>query len=183
MQKEILSFNKMHVEGDQVITATHDELLMKDGRVLKDTMSGLWNVSLGYSNQNIKQSMMNQIVKLPYASNFSGYHSATTEKYANEICKRTNMSRVYFTNSGSAAVETAIKLTGKNIAVCGKHSYHGSTILSANASDQDINKFWGIQNPMSVHKFEDADDLVSICNGLFDLSFVIIEPVLGAGGV
>jgi 4-aminobutyrate aminotransferase-like enzyme len=70
------------------------------------------------------------------------------------------MSRVYFTNSGSAAVETAIKLTGKEIAVCGKHSYHGSTILSANASDQDINKFWGIQNPMSVHKFEDVEDLI-----------------------
>ena len=183
MQKEILSFSKMHVEGDQVITATHDELLMKDGRVLKDTMSGLWNVTLGYSNNNIKQSMMNQLVKLPYASNFSGYHSQTTEQYANEICKRTNMSRVYFTNSGSAAVETAIKLTGKEIAVCGKHSYHGSTILSANASDQDINKFWGIQNPMSVHKFEDVDDLVSICNGLYDMSFVIIEPVVGAGGV
>ncbi len=183
MQKEILSFNKMHVEGDQVITATHDELLMKDGKVLKDTMSGLWNVTLGYSNNNIKQSMMNQLVKLPYASNFSGYHSLTTEKYAEEICKRTSMSRVYFTNSGSAAVETAIKLTGKEIAVCGKHSYHGSTILSANASDQDINKFWGIQNPMSVHKFEDVDDLISICKGLYDMSFVIIEPVVGAGGV
>jgi len=183
MQKEILSFSKMHVEGDQVITATHDELLMKDGRVLKDTMSGLWNVTLGYSNNNIKQSMMNQLVKLPYASNFSGYHSLTTEKYAEEICKRTNMSRVYFTNSGSAAVETAIKLTGKEIAVCGKHSYHGSTILSANASDQDINKFWGIQNPMSVHKFEDVEDLISICKGLYDMSFVIIEPVVGAGGV
>ena len=183
MQKEILSFSKMHVEGDQVITATHDELLMKNGRVLKDTMSGLWNVTLGYSNNNIKQSMMNQLVKLPYASNFSGYHSLTTEKYAEEICKRTNMSRVYFTNSGSAAVETAIKLTGKEIAVCGKHSYHGSTILSANASDQDINKFWGIQNPMSVHKFEDVDDLISICKGLYDMSFVIIEPIVGAGGV
>ena len=183
MQKEILSFSKMHVEGDQVITATHDELLMKDGRVLKDTMSGLWNVTLGYSNNNIKQSMMNQLVKLPYASNFSGYHSQTTEQYANEICKRTNMSRVYFTNSGSADVETAIKLTGKEIAVCGKHSYHGSTILSANASDQDINKFWGIQNPMSVHKFEDVEDLISICKGLYDMSFVIIEPVVGAGGV
>ena len=183
MQKEILSFSKMHVDGDQVITASQDELLMKDGRILKDTMSGLWNVTLGYSNNNIKQSMMNQLVKLPYASNFSGYHSQTTEQYANEICKRTNMSRVYFTNSGSAAVETAIKLTGKEIAVCGKHSYHGSTILSANASDQDINKFWGIQNPMSVHKFEDVEDLISICKGLYDMSFVIIEPVVGAGGV
>ena len=36
---------------------------------------------------------------------------------------------------------------------------------------------------MSVHKFEDANDLVSICKGLYDMSFVIIEPVVGAGGV
>ena len=79
MQKEILSFSKMHVDGDLVITASQDELLLKDGRILKDTMSGLWNVTLGYSNNNIKQSMMNQLVKLPYASNFSGYHSQTTE--------------------------------------------------------------------------------------------------------
>ena len=183
MQKEILSFSKIHSGAEQVISAKYDELLMSDGKVYKDTMSGLWNVPLGYSNENIKQSMINQLVKLPYTSNFSGYHSETTEKYANEICKRTNMSRVYFTNSGSAAVETAIKLSGKQVAVCGKHSYHGSTILSANVSDQNINKFWNIQNPMSVHKFDGADQLESICKGLFDLSFVIIEPVIGAGGV
>ena len=115
MQKEILSFSKIHIGAEEVITGKYDELLMKGGKVLKDTMSGLWNVPLGYSNDRIKQSMINQLVKLPYASNFSGYHSQTTEQYANEICKRTKMSRVYFTNSGSAAVETAIKLSGKNI--------------------------------------------------------------------
>ena len=65
---------------------------------IKRSHVGLWNVTLGYSN-NIKQSMMNQLVKF-YASNFSVY-SQTTEKYARKICKRTNMSRVYFTNSGS----------------------------------------------------------------------------------
>ena len=36
---------------------------------------------------------------------------------------------------------------------------------------------------MSVHKFEDVEDLISICKGLYDMSFVIIEPVVGAGGV
>ena len=60
--KEILSFSKMHVGADEVVTATNDELLLKDGRVLKDTMSGLWNVSLGYSNQNIKQSIKDWIL-------------------------------------------------------------------------------------------------------------------------
>ena len=181
--KEILSFSKIYSNAEQIVTATKYELLTTDGKVYKDTMSGLWNVPLGYSNDIIKQSMINQLVKLPYSSNFSGYHSKTSEQYATEICKRTNMSRVYFTNSGSAAVETAIKLSGKQVAICGKHSYHGSTILSANASDQDINKFWNIPNPMSVYKFEGVDDLTSTCKGLFDLSFVIIEPVVGAGGV
>jgi putrescine aminotransferase len=179
--KEILSFSKIHIGAEQVVTAKFDELLMSDGKIYKDTMSGLWNVSLGYSNDNIKQAMMNQMVKLPYASNFSGYHSKTAEEYASLLCDRTNMSRVYFTNSGSAAVETAIKLTGRNIAVCGKHSYHGSTILSANASDQDINKFWNIKNPLDVYKFNSPETLKIAC-AITD-SFVIIEPVVGAGGV
>ena len=38
----------------------------------------------------------------------------------------------------SALVETAIKLTAKKLQFVRKHSYHASTILSANASDQDI---------------------------------------------
>ena len=87
MQKEILSFSKMHVDGDLVITATQDELLLKDGRILKDTMSGLWNVTLGYSNNNIKQSMMNQLVKLPYASNFSGFIVKQLKNMLNKFVK------------------------------------------------------------------------------------------------
>ena len=59
--KEILSFSKMHVGAEQVVSAKYDELLMKDGKIYKDTMSGLWNVTLGYSNDNIKQAMINQL--------------------------------------------------------------------------------------------------------------------------
>ena len=40
MQKEILSFSKMHVDGDLVITATQDELLLKDGRILNMKQTG-----------------------------------------------------------------------------------------------------------------------------------------------
>ena len=178
--KEILSFSKMHVGAEQVVSAKYDELLMKDGKVYKDTMSGLWNVTLGYSNDNIKQAMINQLNKLPYASNFSGYQSETTEKYANALCNKTDMNRVYFTNSGSAAVETAIKVTGRTVVNCAKHSYHGSTILSANASDQRINEFWNIKDPIEVRKFSNADELKKLCT---PNTFTIIEPVVGAGGV
>ena len=183
MSKEIMSFAKLNSHTGRVVSAKDYTLTLENGKLLTDTMSGLWTTPLGYSNDIMKAAMTNQLNKLPYASNFSGNQSETTERYAEALCKKTNMNRVYFTNSGSTAVETAIKLTGKNVAICGEHSYHGSTILSANVSDQGINKFWGIQNPMSIYKFERADDLYANCKGLFDLSFVIIEPVVGAGGV
>ena len=181
--KEILSFKKLNATVDQVVKAKDYTLHLSNGKTLTDTMSGLWCTPLGYSDQRIKGAMKVMLDKLPYGSNFSGNQNKITEHYAKKLCDITGMDRVYFTNSGSAAVETAIKLTRRNVAVCSKHSYHGSTILSANVSDQGINKYWGITNPMSVYKFTDHEDLYNILNSCYDMAFVIIEPVVGAGGV
>ena len=154
--KEILSFKKLNTNVDVVVKAKDYYLHLKSGEILADTMSGLWCTPLGYSNKQIKSAMSEQLEKLPYGSNFSGNQNEITEKYAKQLCKITNMDRVYFTNSGSAAIETAVKLTRRTSAACGKHSYHGSTILSSNVSDQSINKFWDISNPISIFKFENA---------------------------
>jgi len=181
--KEILSFNNLNADADQVVKAEDYKLHLKDGTILTDTMSGLWCTPLGYSNNRIKDAMISQLHKLPYGSNHSGNQNEITENYANKLCEATGMDRVYFTNSGSTAVETAIKITGRNIAICSKHSYHGSTILSDNASDQDINKFWGIANPMTVYKFTDHKDLRNKLNGFSKIAFVIIEPIVASGGV
>ena len=42
LTKEILSFNKIYSGAEQVITAKYYELLLSNGEVLTDTMSGLW---------------------------------------------------------------------------------------------------------------------------------------------
>ena len=181
--KEILSFKRLNAGAEQVVKAEDYTLHLSSGGTLTDTMSGLWCTPLGYSEERIKSAMKVMLDKLPYGSNFSGNQNKITEHYAKKLCDITGMDRVYFTNSGSAAVETAIKLTRRNVAVCSKHSYHGSTILSANVSDQGINKYWGITNPMSVYKFTDHEDLYNILNSCYDMAFVIIEPVVGAGGV
>jgi|TARA_B110000858_G_scaffold123962_1_gene141395 putrescine aminotransferase len=184
--KEILSFQKFNAKADVLVSAENYHLHLKTGEVLIDTMSGLWCTPLGYSNKKIKSAMTAQLKKLPYGNNFTGNQNHVTEKYAKKLCKITNMDRVYFTNSGSSAVETAVKLTKRTSVACGKHSYHGSTILSSNVSDQSINKFWNIPNPLSVFKFEDAASLKYWKNHwIADASttFCIIEPVIGAGGV
>jgi adenosylmethionine-8-amino-7-oxononanoate aminotransferase len=95
------------------------------------------------------------------------------------------MDRIYFTNSGSSAVETAIKIVThlKQNNSCGvaKYSYHGSSVLSASASDQSINNWPTVVSPLNVFKFDSADTLKDIIKN--NLAFIIIEPVIAAGGV
>ena len=180
--KEILSFKNLNLNVEQVVKAESYQLYLKNGQILNDTMSGLWCVPLGYSDKDIKTEMINQLNTLPYGTNFLGRQNEITETYAEQICKVTNMDRVYFTNSGSTAVETAIKITKRKKAIVSKRSYHGSTILSACASDQKINKSWNLNNPIDVLKFNNAQDLEDILKKNTD-AFVLLEPVIAAGGV
>jgi len=180
--KEILSFKRLNVKAEQVIKAVSYQLYLKNGQILNDTMSGLWCVPLGYSDEDIKAEMIKQLNTLTYGTNFLGRQNEITETYAEQICKVTNMDRVYFTNSGSTAVETAIKITKRKKAIVSKRSYHGSTILSACASDQKINKSWNLNNPIDVLKFNDAQELEDILKKNND-AFVLLEPVIAAGGV
>lgn len=180
--KEILSFKRLNVKAEQVIKAVSYQLYLKNGQILNDTMSGLWCVPLGYSDEDIKAEMIKQLNTLTYGTNFLGRQNEITETYAEQICKVTNMDRVYFTNSGSTAVETAIKITKRKKAIVSKRSYHGSTILSACASDQKINESWNLNNPIDVIKFNDAQDLEDILKKNND-AFVLLEPVIAAGGV
>ena len=180
--KEILSFKRLNLKAEQVVKAVSYQLHLKNGQILNDTMSGLWCVPLGYSDEDIKAEMIKQLNTLTYGTNFLGRQNQITETYAEKICKVTNMDRVYFTNSGSTAVETAIKITKRKKAIVSKRSYHGSTILSACASDQKINESWNLNNPIDVLKFNDAQDLEDILKKNND-AFVLLEPVIAAGGV
>ena len=52
--KEILSFKKINANADQVVKAEGYKLHLKNGKVLIDTMSGLWCTPLGYSMIELK---------------------------------------------------------------------------------------------------------------------------------
>lgn len=183
--KEISSFAKMHSENSIVEEAYDYFVKLKSGKIITDTMSGLWCSPLGYSQQFIKDAAYQQSLKNPYYSNFLGTNNEITEQYAESLCDAVNMDRVYFANSGSAAVETAIKISthvsGIPAGIVSKHSYHGSTILSANASDQEINDWAKMNDPLDVYKFGNADELEELIEK--DVGFIMIEPVVAAGGV
>lgn len=183
--REIHSFSKTHLSTPKVIRTFDFFVETTDGSLFKDTMSGLWCSPLGYSNTNIKNAINQQLTINPYSSNCLGTNNEISEEYCEKLCAFTKMDRVYLTNSGSSAVETAIKIatvvSGKNTCVVAKHSYHGSTVLSASASDQSINNWPTINEPLTSYKFSNSAELKELLEK--DIGFVLIEPVVGAGGV
>lgn len=177
--KEIGSFVKPSIEAKK-ITYAEGYHIYSDGKKWIDTMSGLWCVPLGYSNDQIKTAMRTQLDLLPYYNNYFETQCDITERYAEALCEEARFDRAYFSNSGAEAVETAIKIahhnrpTGKCMVF--KNSYHGASVLSGYTSDYDLHTFHKMKAPIEVHLW-DGKKIPE------DMSFVLIEPVICAGGV
>lgn len=177
--KEIGSFVKPSITPEQIEKAI-DYTIYLDNKPYKDTMSGLWCTPLGYSVESIKSAIQKQLADLPFYNNYFESQCTVTEQYAERLCDLTEMDRAYFSLSGSAAVETAIKLahhqrpTGKCCVF--RRSYHGASVLSGHTSDYDLHSFHKMKSPIDVYYYEPGMDLS-------EMSFVLIEPIICAGGV
>ncbi|MFY8082943.1 MAG: aspartate aminotransferase family protein [Rubrivivax sp.] len=81
------------------------------GRQLLDGVAGLWCVNAGHARPRIVQAIQDQAAELDFAPSFQMAHPKAFE-LAERIVKLApeGMSKVFFTNSGSEAVETALKM-------------------------------------------------------------------------
>ncbi len=114
-----------------------------EGRGYIDAMAGLWSAALGFSEKRLAEAAYKQMCALPYASTFA--HRSNTPVI--ELAERLSaiapapLTRALFSNSGSEAVDTAMKLVWYYWNARGKpqkkkilaraNAYHGSTIASA----------------------------------------------------
>lgn len=131
---------EMHQHAPKIIASAEDIFLTdNDGHRVLDAVGGLWNVNLGYSNQAIKDAMVQQLQDLPYYNAFAG----TTHRSAIELGHRLRqwfepdgLTRAFFSSGGSDAVETALRLARQYHRVRGerdrtkfislKQGYHGT---------------------------------------------------------
>jgi adenosylmethionine-8-amino-7-oxononanoate aminotransferase len=110
-----------------------------DGRKVLDGVGGLWNVTLGYSCDPIKQAIADQLAELPYYSGFRGVSTGPAIELAYELTewfKPEGMARAFFTSGGSDSVETALRLARQYWKIKGqrdrtkflalKKGYHGT---------------------------------------------------------
>lgn len=190
---------KNNIPQLEVIKTDGSKIFLKDGRILIDGIASWWSVAHGYNNPYITKKIKEQLEVLPHVM-LAGLSNETTYNLAKRLTQITNLDHVFFSDSGSTAIEVAMKICWqyfintkkpiKNKFVSFKNSYHGDTsgaMSLADNSDSMHQKFSNIliknfnlempQNNDDVNKFEEFIKLHhhEIC-GLF------IEPIVQCAG-
>jgi len=94
-----------------LVSAKNMHYTSDDNRLILDGTAGLWCVNAGHSREKIINAVSQQVARLDYSPAFQMGHPGAFE-LADRVVKMTNgkFDRVFYTNSGSESVETALKI-------------------------------------------------------------------------
>jgi 4-aminobutyrate---pyruvate transaminase len=113
------------------------------GKKYIEGMAGLWSVAVGFGENRLVEAAARQMAKLPYYHTFTARTHSPSVELAEKLVQMAPvpMSKAYFTNSGSEANDTAMKIVWYRSNALGKpdkkkvisrtKGYHGVTIASA----------------------------------------------------
>ncbi len=162
-----------------------------DGREYLDFVSGIAVFALGYNNKAYNDELKAQIDKVIHTSNY--YYNVPAIEAARKIKKISGMDRVFFTNSGTEAIEGAIKAARKyaylkdgttdHEIIAMNHSFHGRTMgaLSVTGNPHYREAFEPLIGNI---KFAELNDFDSVMAQVTDKTCAIIfETVQGEGGI
>lgn len=162
-----------------------------DGKEYIDFTSGIGVNSIGYGNAQWQAAIAGQAAALQHISNT--FYSQPYILLAKELCQRTGMSKVFFSNSGAEANEGIIKLArkysfdkygkGRSTVITLVNSFHGRTITTLNATGQDVfhNYFFPFTEGFRYAVANSFDSLMEVTGS--DVCAVMMELVQGEGGV
>jgi acetylornithine/N-succinyldiaminopimelate aminotransferase len=159
-----------------------------DGKKYLDLISGVSVSNTGHCHPKIVEAVKNQVGTYMHLMVYGEIIQSPQVKYAERLAEilPPELDTCYFVNSGSEAVEGALKLakrvTGRSRIISFKNSYHGSThgALSIQGSEQYRNAFRPLLPDTFQVYFNDDKSLDSIDN---KTACVIIEPVQGEAGI
>ncbi|MFU8764230.1 MAG: aminotransferase, partial [Haliea sp.] len=201
--------------GRIVNRAEHIYIYDTDGNRMLDGMSGLWCCNLGYSQHQIVEAIYRQLQELPFYNNFFRCSNQPAVELARALVEVTpeRFKHVFFTNSGSEANDTNIRLVHRYYDLLGKpnkkhfisrkNAYHGSTIAAGSLGGMNgmHQQVWGLNYVHHInqpHWFVEGGDLspeefgIKVAReleqkidelGEENVAAFIAEPIQGAGGV
>ena len=180
-----------------------------DGRTLIDAISSWWVITHGHCDPRIVSAIQSQAAQLDQLI-FAGYTHEPAEAVARGLIRLTNaalpspdpLKHVFFSDSGSTAVEVALKMAlgywhtlgaARHTLIVMEHSYHGDTIGAMSVGARGVfNRAYApllfdvetIPFPAGGREQATLDALDSVCRSPDKPAALIVEPlVLGAGGM
>ena len=162
-----------------------------DGKEYLDFGSGIAVFALGYNNKEYNDALKAQIDKLIHTSNY--FYNEPAAKAAKALTSASGMDRVFFTNSGTEAVEGAIKLAKKyaylkdgstdHEIIAMEHSFHGRSMGAlAVTGNKHYQEAFGPMIPgIRFAQFNNLDSVKELVND--KTCAVIFETIQGEGGV
>jgi len=157
-----------------------------------DGLSGIAVCGLGHGHPKLTAALCEQVSQLIHTSNLYGI--PLQEKLAEELMGVSGMQRAFFCNSGAEANEAAIKLArmyghGKKISnptiIVMEGSFHGRTLatLSATGNPSIQAGFEPLVDGFVHVPYNDIAALQKVAKENPDVTAVLVEPVLGEGGI
>ena len=171
----------------EVSKASGSYIYDTNGKKYLDFVAGVSACSVGHSNNKIINAIKKQSEKYLHVMVYGEFITEPTLKLAKLLAKQLpkNLNSTYFTNSGTEALEGAIKLarryTGRRKIIGAKNAYHGSTMgaLTLMGLEERKRPFEPLIPDVSFIEFNNFDDLSKIDN---NTSCVILETIQGSAG-
>ncbi|MBK9504807.1 MAG: aspartate aminotransferase family protein [Bacteroidetes bacterium] len=159
-----------------------------NGKKFLDMISGIAVSNVGHNNQDVKLAITNQLDKYSHLMVYGEFVESPQVQFATWIAAHmpAQLDSVYFVNSGSEAIEGALKLakrvTGRPEIISFYQSYHGSTMgaLSAGNTEERKNAFRPLIPDNTVLSYNNFEQ-INLINE--KTAAVLIEPIQAEAGV
>ncbi|WP_297129398.1 aspartate aminotransferase family protein [uncultured Eubacterium sp.] len=174
-----------------LINGKGSTLYDESGNKYIDFGSGIGVTAFGICDDEWNKAITEQLSKVAHTSNL--YYTEPSAKLAQLLCEKSNMSKVFFCNSGAEANEGAIKFArkysfdkygeGRSTIITLIDSFHGRTITTLSATGQDC--FHTMFSPFTPgFKYCPTNDTKALNKMITnDVCAIMFECVQGEGGV
>ena len=162
-----------------------------NGNRYLDFGAGIAVFALGYNNKEYNNALKNQIDKMIHTSNY--FYNEPAVLAAKVITAASGMDRVFFTNSGTEAIEGAIKLAKKyaylidnstdHEIIAMEHSFHGRSMgaLAVTGNYHYQEAFGPMLSGVKFARFNDLNSVKELVND--KTCAIIFETIQGEGGI
>lgn len=183
----------VHTYNRYPIVLDHGEgvyLYDTEGKKYLDFAAGIAVCSLGYGHPEYNKALKEQMEKLLHVSNL--FYTAPVVDAAEKLKKASQMDRIFFTNSGTEAIEGALKAarkyaytkkSGKYEFIAMEHSFHGRSMGAVSVTGTE-NYRTPFEPLVGGVRFAKYNDLESVKAQVTDQTCaIILETVQGEGGI